>query len=138
MNSVHNFLFYPRLALTNMKKNASIYRPYLLAGGLLAGLLYVLDSVGVMVEKSQMAGKDIMQVIVEICGNICMLFVFLILFYINSFVMKRRKKEFGLFCVLGMEKKHMRQAFPASVSCPPQYSLPFPPAQAYMLGRRIY
>lgn len=47
-----------------------------------------------MVEKSQMAGKDIMQVIVEICGNICMLFVFLILFYINSFVMKRRKKEF--------------------------------------------
>lgn len=41
MNSVHNFLFYPRLALTNMKKNASIYRPYLLAG-----LLYVLDSVG--------------------------------------------------------------------------------------------
>ena len=63
MNSVHNFLFYPRLALTNMKKNASIYRPYLLAGGLLAGLLYVLDSVGVMVEKSQMAGKDIMQVI---------------------------------------------------------------------------
>lgn len=107
MNSVHNFLFYPRLALTNMKKNASIYRPYLLAGGLLAGLLYVLDSVGVMVEKSQMAGKDIMQVIVEICGNICMLFVFLILFYINSFVMKRRKKEFGLFCVLGMEKKHL-------------------------------
>ena len=46
MNRVHNFLFYPRLALTNMKKTASIYRPYLLAGGLLAGLLYVLDSVG--------------------------------------------------------------------------------------------
>lgn len=44
MNSVHNFLFYPRLALTNMKKNASIYRPYLLAGGLLAGHTDLQDS----------------------------------------------------------------------------------------------
>ena len=107
MNSLHNVLFYPRLAVTSMKKNRGIYLPYLMAGGVMAGLLYVLDSVGVMVEASQMAGGGIMQVIVEICGSICTVFAVMILFYINSFVMKRRKKEFGLFCVLGMEKKHL-------------------------------
>ena len=71
MNSLHNVLFYPRLAVTSMKKNRGIYLPYLMAGGVMAGLLYVLDSVGVMVEASQMAGGSIMQVIVEICGSIC-------------------------------------------------------------------
>ena len=54
-SSLHNLLFYPRLAGTNMKKNKSIYFPYLCAGSLMAGLLYVLNSVGIMVEDSGMA-----------------------------------------------------------------------------------
>lgn len=107
MSSMHNFLFYPRLALTNMKKNREIYGPYLCAGGLMAGLLYILHAVGIMVEDSRMAGGDIMQFMVAVCFNLCIVFVFLILFYINSFVMKRRKRELGLFCVLGMEKRHL-------------------------------
>lgn len=45
MNTMHNLLFYPRLARTNMKKNSSIYYPYLFACSLMAGLLYVLNSV---------------------------------------------------------------------------------------------
>ena len=104
-SSLHNLLFYPRLAGTNMKKNKSIYFPYLCAGSLMAGLLYVLNSVGIMVEDSGMEGGDIMYMLVRISFMICILFVFIILFYINSFIIKRRKREFGLFCILGMEKK---------------------------------
>lgn len=107
MRFMHNGMFYPKLALTNMRKNASIYLPYLMAGGVMAALLYILDSVGVMAAASQMAGKSNMVLIVGICRDVCTIFVVLTLFYINSFVMKRRKKEFGLFCVLGMEKKHL-------------------------------
>lgn len=107
MNTLHNLLFYPRLAGTNVKKNSSIYYPYLFAGSLMAGLLYVLNSVAAMVADSGMEGGDIMHMLVRICFFICILFVFIILFYINSFIMKRRKKEFGLFCILGMEKKHL-------------------------------
>ena len=59
-SSLHNLLFYPRLAGTNMKKNKSIYFPYLCAGSLMAGLLYVLNSVGIMVADSGMEGGDIM------------------------------------------------------------------------------
>ncbi|WP_455615970.1 FtsX-like permease family protein [Eisenbergiella sp.] len=106
-SSLHNLLFYPRLAGTNMKKNGSIYFPYLCAGGLMAGLLYVLNSVGTMVVDSGMEGGDIMYMLVRISFVICVLFVFIILFYINSFIIKRRKREFGLFCILGMEKKHL-------------------------------
>lgn len=106
-SSLHNLLFYPRLAGTNMKKNKSIYFPYLCAGGLMAGLLYVLNSVGTMVVDSGMEGGDIMYMLVRISFMICVLFVFIILFYINSFIIKRRKREFGLFCILGMEKKHL-------------------------------
>ena len=35
------------------------------------------------------------------------IFAVLFLFYTNSFLMKRRKKEFGLYNILGMEKKHL-------------------------------
>ena len=104
---LHNLLFYPRLAGTNMRKNKSIYYPYLCAGSLMAGLLYVLNSVGTMVADSGMEGGDIMYMLVRISFMICILFVFIILFYINSFIIKRRKREFGLFCILGMEKKHL-------------------------------
>ena len=107
MNTMHNLLFYLRLARTNMKKNSSIYYPYLFACSLMAGLLYVLNSVSVMVVDSGMKGGDIMYMLVRICFFICIFFVFIILFYINSFIMKRRKREFGLFCILGMEKKHL-------------------------------
>ena len=63
-----------------------------------------LNSVGIMVADSGMEGGDIMYMLVRISFMICIPFVFIILFYINSFIIKRRKREFGLFCILGMEK----------------------------------
>lgn len=35
------------------------------------------------------------------------IFAVLFLFYTNSFLVKRRKKEFGLYYILGMEKRHI-------------------------------
>lgn len=99
--------FYPRLAVSNMKKNANIYFPYLLAGGLLAGLYYMILAVGQMVADSGMTGGAEMMFLLEMCAGLCIVIMFLILFYINSFVMKRRKRELGLYCILGMEKRHL-------------------------------
>lgn len=99
--------FYPRLALSNMKKNGGIYLPYLLAGILLSGLYYMVLAVGDMVAHSKMKGAGEMRAILEMCSWLCIIIVFLILFYINSFVMKRRKRELGLYCILGMEKRHL-------------------------------
>ena len=99
--------FYPRLALSNMQKNANIYFPYLLAGGLLSGLYYMVLAVGEMVADSGMMGGAEMMFLLNMCSGLCIVIMFLILFYINSFVMKRRKRELGLYCILGMEKRHL-------------------------------
>ncbi len=100
-------IFYPKLALSNMKKNAGIYFPYLLAGVLLAGLYYTVLAVGQMAMASGMKGGAEITMLLEMCASLCVVFMLLILFYINSFVMKRRKRELGLYCILGMEKRHL-------------------------------
>lgn len=97
MNTMHNLLFYPRLAGTNVKKNSSIYYPYLFAGSLMAGLLYVLNSVADMVADSGMEGGDIMHMLVRICFFICILFVFIILFYIKSSDYLKKARKYGHF-----------------------------------------
>lgn len=99
--------FYTRLALTNIRKNKSIYYPYLLTGTLIVALIYILDSVGTMVENSSMAGADYVAVILNMSRWVGVFVAIIVLFYINSFIMKRRKKEFGLYCILGMEKRHL-------------------------------
>lgn len=104
---VGSIAFYPNLALANMKKNANIYFPYLLAGGLLSGLYYMILAVGEMVADSGMSGGAEMMFLLEMCAGLCIVIMFLILFYINSFVMKRRNRELGLYCILGMEKRHL-------------------------------
>ncbi len=99
--------FYVRLAVSNMEKNANIYFPFLLAGALLSGLYYMLLAVGEMAVNSGMKGATEMAFILQMCSGLCIFVMFLILFYINSFVMKRRKRELGLYCILGMEKRHL-------------------------------
>lgn len=102
-----NKLFYPRLAVTNIRTNRRIYRPYLLAASLMVALFYMLDAVRIMVADSDMAGKDNMRILLNAFLSICGVVALVILFYVNSFVMKRRKREFGLYSILGMEKRHI-------------------------------
>lgn len=102
-----NKAFYPRLAVTNIKKNKSIYVPYLLAGSLIVSLFYILSSVTYMVSHSNIEGGETMGIILMFSTWICGFLSLIILFYINSFIMKRRKKEFGLYSILGMEKRHI-------------------------------
>ena len=102
-----NKFFYPRLAFQNIRKNKSIYFPYLLAGSMITGLYYILSSIAVMVVKSGAKGSSTMGYLLELSTYIAAFFSVIILFYINSFVMKQRKKELGLYCILGMERRHL-------------------------------
>ena len=102
-----NKLFYPRLAVQNLRKNKTIYFPYLLASSLTVALYYILRSITVMVADSEMKGGAAMGAILSLSASISAFLSVLILFYINSFVIRRRKKEFGLYSILGMEKRHI-------------------------------
>ena len=102
-----NSLFYSKLAFQNLRKNKILYLPCLLSGAVIVMLFYILDSICVMLGTSEMRGGSYLLFILTMSRTICGLLSVVILFYINSFVMKQRKREFGLFCVLGMEKKHL-------------------------------
>lgn len=100
--------FYPRLALMNLKKNSQIYFPYLMTSSFTVMMFYLIHSLsinsGFQYEK---LGSTMLPVILELGTYVVIIFAFIFLFYINSFMMKRRKKEFALYNILGMEKKHV-------------------------------
>lgn len=99
--------FHLRLAMNNLRSNKSLYVPYLLASTLIVMLFYSLRSVMFMVGESGMKGGSTLGILLELSAQICLFVSVVIVFYLNSFVMKRRKKEFGLFAILGMEKRHI-------------------------------
>ena len=96
--------FYPRLAWSGMRKNSKLYLPYTLACiGMTAMfyiLLYLADSSALELIPSATSVSATLRL-----GSLVMcVFSVLFLFYTNSFLVRRRYKEFGLYNVLGMNK----------------------------------
>jgi putative ABC transport system permease protein len=99
--------FYTKLAVTNLRKNAQTYYPYIFASAatimMFYNMMYLFTSRAVRGMNDSQAIRLVLELGVWVIG----IFAFILLLYINSFLIKRRKKEFGLFNILGMEKKHI-------------------------------
>ena len=102
--------FYPQLALMGVKKNGKLYVPYLLSCAFMAAVLYVIaflastPALYVVNGKIDGAGTMTIQLVMSLGSGIISVFAALFLFYTNSFLLRRRKKEFGLYSVLGMDR----------------------------------
>ena len=102
--------FYPRLALLGLKKNGRLYVPYLLSCAFMAAVLYVIaylaatPSLYVVNGKINGAGTSAVEMVMNLGSFVVSVFAALFLFYTNSFLLRRRKKEFGLYSVLGMDR----------------------------------
>ena len=95
--------FFPRLALSGIHKNRSIYYPYILTAVLTTAMMYIMGSLqNVTTDYSGTLAFSLQLGIV-----VTSVFSVIFLFYTNSFLMRRRKKEFGLYNILGMEKRHL-------------------------------
>lgn len=101
-----NHLYY-RLAVTNLKNNRQFYLPYLLAGIVSAMMFYIMRAVQGNDSIDQMRGASALKIVLIMGVVIVGACVCIFLFYTNSFVMKRRKKELGVYNILGMEKRHI-------------------------------
>ena len=99
--------FYFRLAFDNLKKNAKMYIPFVLSCILTIMMYYMVSSLSMNPNMMNMIGGDVMQQILSLGIYVITVFAVIFLFYTNSFLIKRRKREFGLFNILGMEKKHL-------------------------------
>ena len=102
--------FFLSLAWENIRRNRAIYGPYLLAGAVCSGLIYTLNAISKQLSSGDVRWAAYLSMNVNFCVWFCGLLVLLILFYVNSFVMKRRKRELGLYAVLGMEKRISRRS----------------------------
>ncbi|HEM4955380.1 TPA: FtsX-like permease family protein [Streptococcus suis] len=96
-----------RLALTNLKKNRRLYFPYALMTILSTAIAYIFASLAFHPDLGQVKGANGVIQVMGFGMIVVMLAVAIMVFYANSFVMKQRSKEFGVYSILGLEKKHL-------------------------------
>lgn len=96
-----------RLALTNLKKNRRLYFPYALMTIVSTVIAYIFASLAFHPDLGQVKGADGVTMVLGFGMIVVMLAVAIMVFYANSFVMKQRSKEFGVYSILGLEKKHL-------------------------------
>ena len=99
--------FYSKLALTNMSKHRKTYFPYLISNIFIIAMFYMMHFISSNTGLKEMSGGESLMQILSLGNFVIGLFSVIFLFYTNSFLIKQRKKEFGLFNILGMEKKHI-------------------------------
>ena len=99
--------FYTRLAVNNIRKNGRTYLPYIFTCIITVMMFYLVKSLSLNPGLAEVSGAATVTYTMELGSNVIGLFAYIFLFYTNSFLIKRRKKEFGLFNMLGMEKKHI-------------------------------
>lgn len=98
---------YFRLAVTNLKNNRQFYLPYILAGIVCVMMFYIMRAIQGSTGIASMRGAGLLSIVLTMGLVIVGICACIFLFYTNSFVMKRRKKELGVYNILGMEKRHI-------------------------------
>lgn len=105
---------YAKIAVTDIRKNGKLYLPYLLTtiGGIM--FYYILTSLGTNPHLyNSETYAEAFKGAAQLCGImqsgslVAAIFVFIFLIYANSFILKHQKKQFGLYRVLGMERRHI-------------------------------
>lgn len=100
---------YTKLAITNIKNNRQFYFPYLLTGIITVAMFYIMCALESNPGIQSMPGAKDLGLILRLGIGVIGIFAVIFLFYTNSFIIKRRKKELGIYNILGMEKRHIEK-----------------------------
>ena len=98
---------YPRLAWQGITKNKRLYLPFLLTCVGMVMMTYILLSLASSPILQTFLGGDTMPMILGMGSFVMAAFAVLFLFYTNSFLIRRRNREFGLYNILGMGKGNL-------------------------------
>lgn len=101
------FSFYPKLALSSIRKNKKLYLPYILTCIGMVAMYYIIVYLQYSDILSYMPKTFILREMFNLGSWVIAIFALIFLFYTNSFLIRRRKKEFGLYNILGMGKKNI-------------------------------
>lgn len=98
---------YFKLAKTNLSNNKPFYIPYIISSIITVAMLYMMSFLSDNKGLNKIMGADSLAIIFRLGVRIIVIFSYIFLFYTNSFIIKRRKKEIGVYNILGMEKRHL-------------------------------
>ncbi|MGN0424379.1 MAG: FtsX-like permease family protein [Acetatifactor sp.] len=104
-----NIRFSLKLAWSGMRKNGKLYLPYLLTCIGMVAMGYILQSISVCSLLEHMKGGGNVAMALSLGKFVVAVFASIFLLYSNSFLLRRRKKEFGLYHILGMGKRGIRR-----------------------------
>lgn len=99
---MNNFI-YEKLAVTNLKNNRKTYVPYIFTGVLIVMMFYIIDAL----SRGEGITQNTLKICLQYATGVIIVFAVIFLFYTNSFLIKRRKKEIGVYNILGMGKRHI-------------------------------
>lgn len=98
---------YAKLAGTNIRNNRQLYLPYILSGIMTVAMFYLMMFINNNPGIDKIPGARNLKMIMELGVGVIAIFSYIFIFYTNSFISKRRKKEIGIYNILGMEKRHI-------------------------------
>lgn len=96
--------FYAKLAVNGIRKNARLYVPYLLTCAGMVMMFYIVSYLQDTPVLAGIKGGEEMQAMLSMGSGVMGVFGAIFLLYTNSFLIRRRKREFGLYNMLGMGK----------------------------------
>ncbi len=99
--------FYFRLARSNVMRSRQVYVPYFLATAIISGVYFLILAMIFSPGLKNVPGGQTAQAMFVAGIVVFTLFAFFFMLYINAFLVKRRKKEFGLYSVLGMNRRQV-------------------------------
>ena len=99
---------YPRLAWDGLRKNKRLFTPYLLTCVCMVMMFYILSFLGSPETCALLPrGSNSTGLILNLGSFVIFVFSAIFLYYTNSFLVRRREREFGLYNVLGMNKRNL-------------------------------
>ena len=96
------------MAITNLRKNRALYGPFALATVMVTVVLYVTNALAATPEFAHLEGGSAMAKTLSFGFVIVQVVSLVVILYANAFVMKNRAKEFGLYGILGLDRKNIQ------------------------------
>ena len=96
------------MATSNLKKNHSLYLPYALTTIMVTMILYITHALSAMPELSTLRGGGAIAQTLGFGVTVVQLVALLTILYANAFVTKNRLKEYGLYSILGLDRKNIQ------------------------------
>ena len=96
------------MATSNLKKNHSLYLPYGLTTIMVTMILYITHALSAMPELSTLRGGGAIAQTLGFGVIVVQLVALLTILYANAFVTKNRLKEYGLYSILGLDRKNIQ------------------------------